>query len=133
MPAPKPHEGPCKRTGDGAEHDDDVTKLGRYRGLCGICRPIIAAEQTGRGAHPRDDGDPIAAELRDRARQPKLSRVCRDLAVKADKLEKALNERKAATTHAQGVLREFKETLTLVGRVAQSLVNQSGTAARDDE
>jgi hypothetical protein len=129
MAAPPPHDGPCKRCGG----DEDVTALGRYRGLCATCRPIVAEEQKAARARrepeqpPRlddDSDDGIEGELRARASQRgKLRIVCQELVGKADALEEAIEERAAARIHAQSALHEFKEALQLVGRVAQSLVN----------
>jgi hypothetical protein len=109
-----------------------VTKLGRYRGLCSTCRPIVAAQQRAARAaqppptpgRPRDDDDGIEAEIRARsALKGKLKGVCQDLVGQAEKLEDALESRNAARVHAQVALSEFKEALQVVARVATSLVN----------
>jgi hypothetical protein len=135
MAAPPPHEGPCRRSGDGASHDDEIARLGRYRGLCSICRPLAAAEQKQRRAEgrppaslnlprTRDDEDGMRDEIKARTEQRgKLKAACQDLVGQAEKLEHALDERNHARLRAHTALHDFKETLTLVGRVAQSLVN----------
>lgn len=133
MPAPPPHDGPCKR----CESSVDVTALGRYRGLCAECRPLVAAEQQAE-RDARGDGNGGEAPERERAggpgkKQPKLKDACLYLAKKADGLDKALEKRKVANREAQAALRTFKEQLSLVGRVAQSLINQSAPSASADE
>lgn len=126
MSTPAPYEGPCKRVDDGADHDDDVTGLGRYRGLCSICRPLVVEEQrAARESRGHDDSDPERVPRGPGAKQPKLKDACLYLAKRADALDKALERKKLARREAQAALSSFKEQLQLVGRVAQSLLNQS--------
>lgn len=142
MPGPPPYVGECKRAGDGAEHDDDVCAAGRYRGLCGVCRPIVAAaqkerrEERTRPVRHRSDSRTAAieAEVRARAkRRGNLREAVEELAPLADKLEAAIDERDTSTMRARAAVREFKEGLQLVGRVAQSLINTSPSRNGDEQ
>lgn len=118
MPAPPPHDGPCKRCGS----EDDVSTLGRYRGLCPSCRKDVAAEHAAqRQAAPADDADPNAARA---PRQPQLSSTVQQLVPLARNLEKALDHKKTAHAKARSELGKFRDGLQLVSRVAQSLIGQ---------
>lgn len=123
MAAAAPYVGACKRAEDGAEHDADVTGLGRYRGLCSICRPIVAEEQ--RAAREARGSDEDLLPRGPGAQTPKLKDACLYLAKKADLLETALEKKKLARREALAALSGFKEQLQLVGRVAQGMLNQS--------
>jgi hypothetical protein len=66
-------------------------------------------------------------------RQPQLTRTVRELVPRAAKLEKAIDTRQDATAAARTALMEFKEGLTLVSRVANSLINQRLPSEAEDE
>jgi hypothetical protein len=138
MPAPHPYAGEvCRNAADGEDHDLDITRLGSYTGLCGVCRPIEAARRMRcRGAakpapapsngHSRLDRDGMRDELTARGRQrPKLKAAIQALDDAGDRLQEALDQRDAANIHAVVCVAEFKEALVVVGRVAQSLLNTS--------
>lgn len=131
MPAPSPHVGPCKRCGGTL----DVCGLGRYRGLCEVCRPLVATEQAqARLARTQGRDDGIDDDTRNRAKQPPLTRVVQELVPLAKNLEKAIDGKKAAHHSAMAALSEFREGLQLVSRVAQPRGWQDGrlTSSRVD-
>jgi hypothetical protein len=128
MAAPPPHSGPCKRCGGTL----DVCGLGRYRGLCETCRPIVATEQAqARLARTQGRDDGIDEDMKRRAKPPPLSRVVQELVPLAEDLEKAIEAKKDAHTTAQTELYRFREGLQLVSRVAQSLLNQNRDSPAD--
>jgi hypothetical protein len=100
---------------------------GRYRGMCEVGK--TEAVEASRAKRSNGNGhfdDGMTAEIRELQanRPPQLSRTVKDLVKHAERLEKAIAHRQVARRQAQAALAEFKEGLQLVGRVAQSLVNQ---------
>jgi hypothetical protein len=112
---PPPHEGPCKRCG----YDLNITKLGRYRGLCDSCRPLVAAEQKQARAA-------AAQPARERApARPTLTGAINELLPVAERLESALVLRSFAHREAESAVAAFKQGFDAIARIAQSLVNTS--------
>jgi hypothetical protein len=94
--------------------------------MCGECKSAAIDKAREKREGGFDDG--ITREDTG-ARRPSLTSACRTLTTRAAKLEKVLDERKAANIRARSELAMFKDALNTVGRVAQSLVNTSGSPA----
>lgn len=118
MGAPPPHEGPCKRCGG----DEDVTKLGRYRGLCKNCRSDVARER-----RETQIAQTMEKPVLDRSdfenKSPGLKRACETLTKRAEALETALKDKRLAHDRAKAALANFNETLRVVGAAARVLVD----------
>jgi hypothetical protein len=123
-----------------------VAVNGPYRGLCAASRDAKREELSRKqedtwnrrrggenGTSPKPKGhdhvDELREDVRARSRRKKLGDVVRDLAVRADKLEEAIDDRQAATAAARTRLMEFNEGLRLVERVARALL-ETKVAAR---
>jgi hypothetical protein len=131
MPAPPPYtESHCRI--DGCE-ESPASTAGPFRGLCLTHRAEVVEERrVRRAAGGGKERDPNTDEVRVR-KQPQLAATVRDLVPLATKLEKAIDVRQSATTAARTALMDFKEGLQLVGRVAQSLVNQRLPAVESED
>lgn len=111
----------CKSCGS---EDANMPARGRYANMCAACRPA-AAPKSRTVVHSEIDADVRAAHQR----KGMLKRACQELTAKADKLERTLDDRELARIRAMAALRDFKDSLQLVGRVAQSMLNQKAEPA----